>query len=90
VGTNQVNLLGRHASRVGHGHGRRREALTQGHMQMADEVNATAFRIRGGENLRPQGRLVGVSRVRQDADLGPQAVLLDLYQRRINSISGGA
>src|SRR5512145_1279099 len=90
VGTNESNLVERHASRVGNGHGRRSEALTQGNVQMADEVNATAFRIRGCENLRPQGRIVGVSRVRQDTDLGPQAVLLDLHQGRIHSISGGA
>jgi hypothetical protein len=89
VGTNQINLLERHASRLGHGHGRRREARPQGHIQMTDEVNAIAFRIRGGKNLRPQGRLVGVCRVRQDADLGFQAVLLDLHQRRIHAISGG-
>ena len=31
----------------------------RGHIQMADEVNTTAFRIRGCENLRPQGRIVG-------------------------------
>ena len=73
-----------------HSDSRHGEALTQSHIHMADEVNATAFRVRGGENLRPQGRLVGVSCVRQDADLEPQAVLLDLHQRRINAISGGA
>jgi hypothetical protein len=57
---------------------------------MADEVNATAFWIRGCENLRLQCHIVGISRMRQDMDLGPQALILDLYQRRINSISGGA
>jgi hypothetical protein len=75
---------------VSHGYGRCRAALIQGHIQMTDEVNAVAFQIRGCENLRLQGYIVEISRMRQDTDLGPQAIALDPYQRCINSISGDA
>jgi len=42
------------------------------------------------EQGKRDSRIIGVRRVRQDADLGSQAVLSDLHQRRINSNSGGA
>ena len=75
---------------MGDSYGRLSEALTESKVQVADKINTTAVRIRRRQNLCPECGIVWVGRVSQDMDLGCQAVALDLHQRRINSISGGA